>query len=323
MALVPTKDNTNREKENGGDAGQFQTWKLKRVITGNKGWISSISFDPSNEWFCVGSHDETIKIFGLVRAEQKLTLTGHIGAVRTTQVSRRHPYLFSAGDDRDVRCWDLTINKVNRMYHGHLSSIDCLDIHPTMDLIASAGRDAVVRLWDIRTKESIDVLEGHTSTVFDVKFQETSPHILSASADGMIRGWDLYTGKCVQCYTQHKKGVRCLEMWGDHNMMSGSSDVVKEWDKNVLVSDIYAPKSTVNTIKRNEDGVVFFGENDGTLSVYSEKDHRVMQTMKNIIQPGSLQSEGGIICSSFDETGMRYFTGCVDKTIKMYVPMVE
>lgn len=51
----------------------------------------------------------------------KLTLTGHINAIRGLAVSPRHPYLFSGGEDKKVMCWDLETNKVSRHKHdSHL-----------------------------------------------------------------------------------------------------------------------------------------------------------------------------------------------------------
>lgn len=44
----------------------------------------------------------------------KLSLTGHVSAVRGLAVSKRHPYLFSAGEDKMVKCWDLEQNKVDK-----------------------------------------------------------------------------------------------------------------------------------------------------------------------------------------------------------------
>ncbi len=93
----------------------------------------------------------------------KLTLTGHINAVRGLVVSPRHPYLFSAGEDNTVKCvlslllfyatskiyftgWDLEYNKVIRHYHGHLSGVFCLAIHPSIDVLVSGGRDSVARV---------------------------------------------------------------------------------------------------------------------------------------------------------------------------------
>jgi pleiotropic regulator 1 len=107
-------------------------WELSAVISGHVGWVRSIAFDPSNEWFATGSADRTIKIWDLAKActasegSLKLTLTGHIDSVRALAVSDRHPYLFSAGDDKQVKCWDLETNKVVRHYHGHLSGVRIL-----------------------------------------------------------------------------------------------------------------------------------------------------------------------------------------------------
>lgn len=85
-------------------------WELSAVISGHLGWVRSIAFDPSNEWFATGSADRTIKIWDLAKCSAgaegglKLTLTGHINAVRGLAVSARHPYLFSAGEDKQVNC---------------------------------------------------------------------------------------------------------------------------------------------------------------------------------------------------------------------------
>jgi WD40 repeat protein len=37
-------------------------WELSTVISGHLGWVRSITFDPSNEWFVTGSADRTIKV---------------------------------------------------------------------------------------------------------------------------------------------------------------------------------------------------------------------------------------------------------------------
>ena len=39
--------------------------------------------------------------------------------------------------------------------------------------------------------------------------------------------------------------------------------------------------------------------------------------MDDIPQPGSLEAEAGVFCSTFDMTGTRLITGGADKTIKV------
>ena len=112
-------------------------WELSAVISGHLGWVRSIAFDPSNEWFATGSVDRTIKVKKKMKSichyhwmrmltfvlylcytqiwdlakccagaegGLKLTLTGHIHSIRGLAVSARHPYLFSAGEDKLVKC---------------------------------------------------------------------------------------------------------------------------------------------------------------------------------------------------------------------------
>ena len=39
--------------------------------------------------------------------------------------------------------------------------------------------------------------------------------------------------------------------------------------------------------------------------------------MEDVPQPGSLEAEAGVFCSTFDMTGTRLITGSADKTIKV------
>ena len=42
------------------------------------------------------------------------------------------------------------------------------------------------------------------------------------------------------------------------------------------------------------------------------------QRLDSLVQPGSLDSEAGIFCATFDKTGLRLITGEADKTIKIW-----
>ena len=47
------------------------------------------------------------------------------------------------------------------------------------------------------------------------------------------------------------------------------------------------------------------------------------QNMEDIPQPGSLEAEAGIFCSTYDMTGTRLITGGADKTIKVRARLSE
>ena len=63
--------------------------------------------------------------------------------------------------------------------------------------------------------------------------------------------------------------------------------------------------------------VTCIGDN-GSMSFWDYTSGTAFQTMDDIPQPGSLEAEAGIFCSTYDMTGSRLITGCADKTIKIY-----
>ncbi|KAJ2697168.1 pre-mRNA-splicing factor prp46 [Coemansia sp. IMI 209128] len=297
-------------------------WRMMRVISGHIGWVRSLAVEPGNKWFASGSVDRTIKIWDLASGTLKLTLTGHISPVRGLAVSARHPYLFSCGEDKQVKCWDLETNKVVRHYHGHLSGVYTLALHPVLDLLVTGGRDSVLRVWDIRTKQQVHVLSGHKSTISSVQCQEADPQVISGSMDSTVRLWDLAAGKSMTTLTHHKKSVRALALHPTQfGFASASSDNIKQWrcPKGEFVQNFdEGDGSIVNSLAVNSDGVVFSGADNGSMRFYDWRSGHCFQKTETIVQPGSLDSEAGIFCSTFDQTGFRLITGEADKTIKIW-----
>lgn len=298
-------------------------WKLTRVISGHLGWVRSVAVEPGNKWFATGAGDRVIKIWDLASGELKLSLTGHISTVRGLAVSSRHPYLFSCGEDKMVKCWDLEANKVIRHYHGHLSGVYSLSLHPTLDVLVTAGRDASARVWDMRTKAQIHVLAGHTATVADVKCQDSDPQVITGSMDSTVRLWDLAAGKTSVTLTHHKKSVRALAIHPtEYSFASGSAggNNIKKWKcpEGNFVFNFSGHNAIINTLSVNAEGVFFSGGDNGSLTFWDYDTGTPFQNMEDIPQPGSLEAEAGVFCSTFDQTGTRLITGGADKTIKVY-----
>jgi len=299
-------------------------WKLYKVISGHTGWVRSIAVDVSNEWFATGggAADRTIKIWDLASGTLKLSLTGHISDVRGLAISNQSPLLFSVGTDKTVKCWDLEQNKVIRSYHGHLSGVYCVALHPTLSLLFSGGRDCGCRVWDIRTKSQIMILSGHKHTIHSVVSQATAPEVITGSHDHTLRLWDLRTEKTTVTLTNHKKAVRGLAFNPTQNTFaSGAADNIKVWkcpDGNFLRNMGEEPKSVVNALACNSEGVLVSGQDDGVLNFWDYSSGYQFQSHKAPPQPGSLESECGIQALTFDRSGARLITCETDKTIKMW-----
>ncbi|KAK1370693.1 Guanine nucleotide-binding protein, beta subunit [Heracleum sosnowskyi] len=301
---------------------QRWTWKTYRVISNHLGWVRCVAFDPSNEWFCTGSADRTVKIWDVASGKLKHTLTGHIGQVRSVAVSDRQPYMFSAGDDKQVKCWDLERNKVIRSFHGHLSGVYCLALHPTIDVMITGGRDSVARVWDIRTEKQIFALSGHRETVCSVFARSRDPQIVTGSHDTTVKLWDLRDGETIGTLTHHKKSVRALVQHPvEDTFASASADNVKKFNLprgEFMHNMVSKQKTIINAMAVNRDGVLVTGGDDGSMSFYDWKTGQNFQQIQTTPQPGSLDCEAAIYAAAFDVTGSRLVTCEADKTIKMW-----
>lgn len=297
-------------------------WKLMRVMSGHLGWVRCIAVDKDNQWFATGSADRTIKIWDLASGTLKLTLTGHSLAVRDLAISERSPYLFSVGEDKTVKLWDLEHNRVMRDYHGHKGGVYTVACHPTQDLVITAGRDCVAKIWDIRTRTAIHTLTGHRDAISVVKCQNVEPQIITASFDKTVRLWDIVAGKTLTTLTHHNKGVRALSIHPEeYTFASASTGSIKQWKcpTGQLLQNFEKGQDTIiNTLSTNSDGVTFAGGNDGSMGFYDWKTGTRFQLRETMALPGSLDSEKGILASSFDQTGSRLITCEADKSVKVW-----
>eukprot|EP01060_Flectonema_neradi_P012691 TRINITY_DN19453_c0_g1_i2.p1 TRINITY_DN19453_c0_g1~~TRINITY_DN19453_c0_g1_i2.p1 ORF type:complete len:483 (+),score=89.41 TRINITY_DN19453_c0_g1_i2:52-1500(+) len=322
LVVLPMSGSTLRDMHNKGveKPKWHAPWKLHRVIAGHLGWVRCIAVDHGNEWFASSGADRAIKIWDLASGELKLTLTGHVAGVRGMSVSSRSPYLFTCGEDGKVLCWDLETNKVIRHYHGHLNGVYTVATHPELDILFTGGRDASVRCWDIRTRAEIHTMTGHTATVNTVACPP-DPKIISGSHDNQIRIWDIGTGKCESVLTHHKKGVRSLAVHPtQYTFASGAADNVKKWrcPRGDFLMNFSGHKTIVNTVSINTDGVLASAGDDGEIKFWDWKTGYNFNSLQTIPQPGSLESERAIYCSTFDRSGSRLITGEADKSIKIW-----
>lgn len=298
-------------------------WQLSKIINGHLGWVRCVAVDPvNNEWFVTGSNDSNLKVWDLNTGRLKLTLSGHAMTVKDVVVSSRHPYMFSASDDKLVKCWDLEKNMAIRDFHGHLSGVNTVDIHPTMDLLVTGGRDSVVRIWDLRTRKAIKILAGHKAPITKVKCLPVDPQIVSCSNDSTLRLWDIIADKSMNVLTHHKRSIRTMTFHPtEFSMASACTDDVRSWrlpDGSLLTNFESQTCGIINTLTVNQNDVLVAGGDNGVLSFFDYKSGHLFQTMRTVATEGSLESERGILTSTFDKTGTMLITGEVDKSVKIW-----
>lgn len=101
---------------------------------------------------------------------------------------------------------------------------------------------------------------------------------------------------------------------------SASPDNIKKWkfpDGNFL-QNISGHSGIINCLAVNPDNVLVSGGDSGGLYFWDWSTGYNFQKVQTIVQPGSLDSEAGLYCLTFDHSGSRLITGEADKTIKIY-----
>lgn len=302
---------------------EHKNWKLKKVLIGHTSWVRCMSFDPSNEFFATGSTDRTIKFWDLASGNLMLTLTGHVASVRGVEISKNHPYLFSCSEDKLIKCWDLNNNKCIRSFYGHLSGVYTIALHPDMNIFSSGGRDSIVRVWDIRTRQMVHTLEGHSDIVNTVVMQNDEPQLISASSDSTIRLWDLVAGKNFNVLTNHKKGIRALKLHPiEYTFVSAAQDNIKLWkcpDGGFLRN--FSKNNSgelINCIDINGNDLLASGSDLGRIRIYDWESGDMVQEIKTINQPGSLEAENSIYDVKFDLSATRLISCECDKSVKVW-----
>jgi len=101
---------------------------------------------------------------------------------------------------------------------------------------------------------------------------------------------------------------------------SASPDNIKQWTcpEGKFVQNISGHSSIVNCMAVNPDGVLVSGGDDGALFFCDWSTGCNFQKFQAPLQPGSMDSEGGIFSMTFDQSGTRLITTEADETIKIY-----
>ena len=127
--------------------------------------------------------------------------------------------------------------------------------------------------------------------------------------------------------THHKKSVRALAIHPTEYTFASASaggNNIKKWKcpEGTFVFNFSGHNAIINTLSVNSEGVFFSGGDNGTLTFWDWNTGTAFQNMDDIPQPGSLEAEAGVFCSTFDMTGTRLITGGADKTIKVRFPAI-
>lgn len=168
-------------------------------------------------------------------------------------------------------------------------------------------------------------LTHHKKSVRALAIHPTEYSFASGSAGGNnIKKWKCPEGTFVFNFSGHDAIINTMSVNAEGVFFSAGKflSISSLSDSSRFISSILSILScfwignhTLTCIDLMHDETII-GDN-GTLTFWDYATGTPFQNMEDIPQPGSLEAEAGVFCSTFDQTGTRLITGGADKTIKV------
>ena len=181
------------------------------------------------------------------------------------------------------------------------------------------------RLWDLAAGKTMTTLTHHKKSVRALAIHPTEYSFASGSAGGNnIKKWKCPEGTFVFNFSGHDAIINTMSVNAEGVFFSAGeffSISHRSLTHFVFVSSMLSTLSLRLDRKSNSYWLNawwndIIGDN-GTLTFWDYATGTPFQNMEDIPQPGSLEAEAGVFCSTFDQTGTRLITGGADKTIKV------
>jgi WD40 repeat protein len=300
--------------------------KLKTVMYGHSGIVSSVAFREDGNLLASGSYDQTVRLWDPLSAEVTATESkGHTGIVRGVAFApNADKILASASFDKTIDLWAPTKND-SRKYErkstltGHTDSVRSVAFSKT-GLLASGSDDNTVRLWNLGAGTS-RMLKGHTDDVYAVAFSPDGKRLASASKDNTIRLWDISKNPTSSIeLTGHEGTVSSVAFSPDgKTLASGSYDqTIRLW----TLDSAYKPIGAVRILNGHEgdvDSVTF--NRDGTKLASSGMDKKVR--LWDLMEPEpiaeELEGHSGIVLSvAFSPDGATLASGSMEQSVRLW-----
>jgi WD40 repeat protein len=153
-----------------------------------------------------------VRVWDSATSEEQLTLTSHIGSVRSVAFSPDGRRLAVAADGGIVQVWDsatgeqqLTLTSVQvwdsatgeqqLTLTSHIGSVRSVVFSPDGRRLATTDDDDIVRLWDSATGEQQLAPNGPVGSVRSVAFSPDWRRLATTDEGGTVRLWDSATGE--------------------------------------------------------------------------------------------------------------------------------
>ena len=244
------------------------------IISGDVGWVLSITFSPDGTSLVSGDSHGDVKLWDIQTGGIVKTFHGHTGTVASVSVSQDCTRIASGSRDKTIRLWDMQAGECCCVIDEHKDFVHSVSFSPSdSQLLISASRDNTVRWWDtngcqigptyegshvalssdgayfVSHGESTAVIQTSKSGAVIAELQVPSDKfsccnfsldgkVVAGAAGNTIYIWDIITlGPClVETLTGHTRTIISLAF--SSSLISLSMDgSIKFWQASVSSTD--------------------------------------------------------------------------------------
>lgn len=181
-------------------------------LSGHKGSIYTLAYDPLGEVLCSGSFDSTCLLWNASgTCDNFNVLSGHKNAILDCKFSNNGEKVITASADYNLGVYDVRTGDRLKRFMGHKGIVNAVAVPKDGSpcLAVSASDDRTCRLWDTRVRGEVGCLEDRFQ-VTAVEYGNDGLTVFTGGIDNCITAWDVrqmkrtmtmkgHTGKMSYC----------------------------------------------------------------------------------------------------------------------------
>ncbi len=200
------------------------TGKNTLTIPGEKGSISSLTFNPGNKLLGSGGlhRSHPVRIWEVSSGKELRTFISKTD-VHSVTWSPDGKWLCSADLHGNVRVWDVKTWTEVVTLNFHSGFVTTVAFSPAGKVLASARSDGTTIFYESGTWKVLRILRGHKDTVTSLAFPADGKSLASRSADGTVKLWEVATGKelaSLEVETPEDGGSKAMAISADGRLLA-------------------------------------------------------------------------------------------------------
>ena len=163
-------------------------------LSGHKGSVYCLAYDPRGEVLCSGSFDSTCLLWNAGGTCNNFNiLSGHKNAILDVKFTNDSEKVITASADYNCGVYDVTTGDRIKRFMGHKAIVNAVSVcgeGGTPYLAVSASDDRTSRLWDTRVRGEVGVLEDKYQ-ITAVAYANDGQIVYTGGIDNCIHAWDV------------------------------------------------------------------------------------------------------------------------------------